>query len=156
MKKQAPQHFHDVMSSEIRKAFEEVLQDRREGKHRPAPRDAKSCHSLEDLCRYVFKVARLDGEYQMLMVGPTLKRWVWHGHTFTDRFVNVVQAVVPILPDRDQLEELRLVATRVTASGVERLRGIFPKSKVRVYTDEDSDENWQLSQATYSANGLDP
>lgn len=144
------------MSSEIREAFEEVLQDRREGKHRPAPRAAKSCRSLEDLCRYVFKLAGLDGEYQMLMVGPALKRWVWHGHTFTDRFVNVVQEIAPLLPDRDHLEELRLVATRVTARGVERLRGIFPESKVTVYTDEDSDENWQLSQATYSANGLVP
>ena len=86
----------------------------------------------------------------MLMTEPGLLRWVWAGHTFTDRFVKVVEQIAPHVHDRDALEELRLVATRVTPSGLARLRRIFPKSNLTVYSDADSHCDYQLSEAAYT------
>lgn len=142
--------FYDQMSPEIRQAFEEVQQDKREGRRRLPPGKEEECQSMLDLALFVFKLARLDGEYQILMTGPSVKRWVWSGHTFTDRFVTVVEHVTPRLQDRESLEELRLVATRITGAGIQRLRAALPNSKVTVYTDKDSDHDWQLTQASYT------
>lgn len=141
------------MSPEIADAFEEVKQDRREGKPKPAPRTAEECRSLEDLCRYIFKLARLNGEHQTLLVGSVVKRWVWFGHTFTDRFVDHVEEAAPFLRDKESLEDFRLVATRVTSAGAVRLRQAFPSSIVAVYGDGEHEKNWQLSQARYVPSG---
>jgi hypothetical protein len=150
MEKKFTSHtFHNLMTPEIGEAFKEVMQDRREGKPKPAPRTAKECHSLEELCRYVFKLARLNGEHQTLLVDTAVKRWVWFGHTFTDRFVDRVEEAAPFLRDKESLEEFRLVATRVTTAGAARLRKLFPNSKVSEYSDCEHDKNWQLSQAGY-------
>ena len=149
MKKETAPKFQDLMSPEIKQAFEEIQKEKREGSYKSPPKTAEDCHSMEDLARYVFKLARLDGEYQMLIAGPSLQRWVWSGHTFTDRFVKVVAEVAPRLPDRDALKEFRLVATRVTSAAVERLRTALPRSTVTVYADEESNKDWQLSQASY-------
>ena len=143
--------FEALMSPQIKEAYEEVQKDRREGRVRSAPKNLEGCSLLMDLCLYVFKVALLNGEHQILADGINVKRWVWVGHTFTDRFVKMVEIVGPRLPDKDSLEELRLVATRVTASGAERLRRVFTKSKIVIYPDADYDRDWRLSQASFSS-----
>jgi hypothetical protein len=151
MKKQVSTNdFEALMSLEIKQAYEEVQKDRREGRVRSATKNPEGCAVLMDLCLYVFKVARLNGEHQILAEGITVKRWVWVGHSFTDRFVKIVELVGPRLPDKDSLEELRLVATRVTASGAERLQSVFTKSKIEIYPDADHDRDWRLSQASFS------
>src|SRR6267142_285273 len=139
--------FYEGMDPEIRETLLKVHEDRKACKLKAPPRKAGDCHLLEDLCLYVFKLAHLDGACQILKKDCAVRKWVWFGHEFTDKMVNVVKEIAPQIADKDELEELRLVATRVTENGIQRLRRIFPKSQVKVYTDEDDKKNWQLSQA---------
>ena len=141
--------FYERMDPDIREALLQVHKDRKEGKLRTPPRNPAACRSLEDLARFVFKLAHLDGDHQMLTEDGKLKRWVWFGHEFRDRLVDVVEQIAPRLRDSEALEELRLVATRVSANGLERLRRILPNASITVYTDQDSDGNWKWSQASY-------
>jgi hypothetical protein len=142
--------FYAGMDSEIREALLQLKGERRAGRLKAPPRKESDCHSLEDVCLYVFKSANLDGSYQMLRTDAGIKRWVWFGHDFGDRLVSVVERLAPHIQSKEALEELRLVATSVTKSGIERLRRVFPKARVTVYTDEDDKRNWQLSQAAFS------
>jgi hypothetical protein len=142
--------FYGGMDPEIREALLQVQEDRSTGKLKPAPEKATDCHLMEDLCLYVFRLAQLDGSYQMLKTAARLQRWVWFGHDFGDNLVDVVEEVVPQIADKKELKELRLVATRVTPHGIERLRELFPNARVTVYTDEDDKRDWRLSQASYS------
>lgn len=141
--------FYEGMDPEIREALLQIQEDRKSGKLKTPPGKAADCRSLEDLCLYIFKLAHLDGSYQILKTDARVQRWVWFGHEFSDRLVAVVVQVLPQIADRNNLEELRLVATRVTNRGVERLRRAFPKARVRVYSDEEDAKDWQLSQAAY-------
>jgi hypothetical protein len=142
-----------LMSPELKQAFEEVQKERKEGGSKAPPSTERSCTSLDDLCRYIFKLVGLNGDYQMLMVGGLVRTWVWSGRAFNDRCVKVVENVGPSLPDTHALKELRLVATQVTAEGVKRLQAVFPGTKVVVYTEEDHHRNWQLSQASFTEPG---
>ena len=148
-KKSAVSIFYKELDPEQREIMLEIERDRKSGKLKDPPRRAADCHSLEDLCHYIFKLAHLDGSYQMLKTEKGIKKWVWFGHDFGDRLVKVVEEVASQIPDKDALEELRLVATRVSKDGVERLRRVFPNAQVRIYTDDDDHNNWELSQANY-------
>jgi hypothetical protein len=150
-KKKELSPFYEGMDPEIREAILQVQEDRKAGKLKDPPRKATDCRSLEDLCLYVFKLAHLSGSYQMLKTDAGVERWVWFGHDFGDRLVRVVEEVAPQIPNKDELKELRLVATRVTDKGVGRLRRVFPNAEVTVYTDEHDKKNWQLSQAAYKS-----
>lgn len=140
--------FYDGMDHEMRKALESILEDEKKGSLPRPPRRAQDCRNVEDLCRYIFKLAKLDGDHQMLIVEGRVKRWVWFGHEFTDRIVKVVEEVSGQISNLSQLEELRLVATRVSAQGYERLRRVIPTATIRIFTDDDDDDApW--SQASY-------
>src|SRR5439155_24650076 len=76
--------FYEGIDPEIRDALSPVQGDRKAGKLKAPPRRAADCHSLEDLCRLVFKLARLDGSFQLLKTGSGIKRWVWFGRDFGD------------------------------------------------------------------------
>jgi len=129
------------------KEAEERLE--REGPGPQPPRKLSDCQTLADLCRYVCKTVKLDAEYQMLFEGPHVIKWVWFGHSFTDKHVRIVEEALPSINDVEQLQELRLVATKVSANGAEMLRRWLPDAKVAIYTDEDHNNNWELSQASY-------
>lgn len=141
--------FLDDDDPEIREVLQQIDREKREGRIKAPPRRPVDVKNLEDLCRYVFKLAHLDGDYQMRIEAGVVKRWVWFGHDFRDKMVRVVEEIAPRLSDTNGLEELRLVATRITDIGVERLRRIFPRTRVTRYSDEDDRDNWQWSQASY-------
>lgn len=149
-KKRELSPFYDGMDPEIREALLEIQADRKAGKLKAVPRKASDCHTVEDLCFYVFKLAQLDGSCQMLNTAAGVERWVWMGREFNDRLVSIVEEVASKISNKDELKELRLVATQVTANGAQRLRCVFPKAKVNEYTAEDDKRNWQLSQAAYN------
>jgi len=92
---------------------------------------------LKDLCLLIFKKVQINGEYQMLEENNIIKTWVWFGNDFRDKIVGVVEEVAPQLSDCAKLEELRLVATSVSITGIQRLRLVFPNAKVLVYSDGD-------------------
>jgi hypothetical protein len=73
-----------------------------------------------------------------------VRRWVWFGHEFSDRTVRTIRDLAPQVPDLDVLEELRLVNTRVSADGAERLRRLFPNARVTTFLVEDSSD-WTLA-----------
>jgi hypothetical protein len=59
--------FADSDDPEIRDLVRRIEAARRKGLIKDPPRSRKAVRSLEDLCRYVFKLAQLNGDYQMLV-----------------------------------------------------------------------------------------
>lgn len=133
---------------ELRIVAEDYLKQKKEGKIGKRLRKS-DCRCLKDLCLLIFQKAQLNGEHQMLEKDEFVKIWVWVGHDFRDKLVDVVEEIAPQLSDGSELVELRLVATRVSNNGVQRLRRVFPNAEVTVYSDEEDRANWQLSQASY-------
>ncbi len=136
--------FADSDDPEIRDLVRSIEAARRKGLIKDPPRSRKAVRSLEDMCRYVFKLAQLDGDYQMLIENDKVRRWVWFGHEFSDRTVRTIRDLTPQVPDLNVLEELRLVNTRVSADGAERLRRVFPNARVTTFLVEDSSD-WTLA-----------
>lgn len=107
------------------------------------------CKRLKDLCLLVFKKVHLNGECQMLEQDGFIKTWVWNGYEFRDKLIDLVEETVPQLSDTDELDELRLVATKVSKDGVERLHRIFPNAEINCYSVDDDHADWRVSQAKY-------
>ena len=141
--------FYEGMDREMEEAIREVQADRKAGRIKDPPRHLSDCKTLEDLCLYIFERVHLIGTHQMLKSDTGIIRWVWCGRDFNDRLVAVVEKVAPSLPDTNNLQELRLVGTHVTAEGVQRLRKTFKKAEITTYTEEDERANWRWSQASY-------
>jgi hypothetical protein len=136
--------FADSDDPEIRDLLRRIDAAKRKGLIKDPPRSRKAVRSLEDLCRYVFKLTHLSGTYQMLIEENRVRRWVWEGHDFSDKTVHTVRDLAPQVPDLEMLEELRLVNTRVSADGAERLRRLFPSTRITTYLMEDGSD-WGLA-----------
>ena len=98
--------FDEVTDPELRELILQIQEDRRTGKIKEPPPMAAACHSMEDLCLYIFKLAHLDGSYQMLKTDTGIQRWVWFGHDFGDKFVKIVEKVLPQIKNSEELKEL--------------------------------------------------
>lgn len=140
---------------EIDAVIAEIQEEEKAGVFRRPPKHKTKSQilSVEDLCKYVFRKVHLDGNYQVRFADEHVRTWVWNGYDYTDRIVDLVEQVADQVTDKDLLEELRLVATKVTAKGIDRLRRVFPMARVSVFTDEQSDANWRWSQAHYNGQG---
>lgn len=138
----------EILDSETREFAKKYRKEQRKGKIPKTPRKSH-CRVLKDLSLYVCRRVQVNGEYCMSEAAGGIRTWVWFGHDFNDRIVDIVQEVVPQLSDKGALRELRLVATRVSAVGILRLNAVFPSAQVMVYTDDDHQTNWELSQASF-------
>jgi hypothetical protein len=127
---------------EMDEVIRQVNQDRLDGKIKDPPRRKTDCKTLEDLCMYVCEKAHIQWStcIRKSMDGR-ISRWCWFGHEFRDKHVSIAEEIAARISNRDELQELRLEATRVSANGAERLRRTFPNARIVVYTDEDYDSD---------------
>ena len=83
----------------------------------------------------------------MFWEGERVRRVVWPVPDFNDRVVLLLERLRERLGvDRD-LEELRLIDTKVTPAGVKRLRRLVPKAKITRYSAVEVETNPRLSFA---------
>ena len=89
----------------------------------------------------------MDYHQHMFWEGESVRRVVWPVPGFNDRVVLLLERLRGRLGvDRD-LEELRLIDTKVTPAGVKRLRRLFPKAKITHYSEAEVETNPRLSFA---------
>jgi hypothetical protein len=122
---------------DLRKIYYEILEEKRAGTYWEPPRSKKACKTLEDIWHYVGKLAHLDSRQMVLVENGAVKRVVWSGGEFNDKKVNIVEEILPMVQPENGLEEIRLVATRVSSAGVDRLCRLFPRARVTIFTEED-------------------
>ena len=75
-------------------------------------------------------------------------RWaIQVGPDFTDNTVELLERLSRRLGPGTDLTELRLIGTRVSEGGLQRLQRLFPNAKISKYSWEDAERNPQLGHA---------
>jgi hypothetical protein len=129
---------------EMREIMEDIAADYLAGRIKEPPRRKQDCKSFEDACRYIFKTAHLDPDNSMVVEGKCVVRMDWFGREFSDKQVGVLEEFLARGLNSAGFIELRLISTRVTAEGAERLRRVLPRSKVSVVLDGDDNPELDL------------
>lgn len=136
--------FRDSDDPLVRELGEKIIEARAKGLIKDPPKRAGDIKSMEDLCLYVFKLMQFNGEYQFRIINDMVTVWVWCGHEFRDSLIDKIEKILPQAAGKEALRELRLVDTRISASGLERLKRLFPGTNVTVYLPEDNPD-WELA-----------
>ena len=102
--------------------------------NRPPKRNFKSA---KELFEHTLRKADLTPKYSMRFRGDELYAVHWFGHAFTDKFVDLIEEVPNVSVLCSELEELYLVATKISSAGVERLKVLLPKTNFIVVSDEE-------------------
>ncbi|MFO0848831.1 MAG: hypothetical protein U0871_09800 [Gemmataceae bacterium] len=102
--------------------------------NKPARRDFASD---EELFVHLFHKAQIDPEDCMAVRDGRVWGAEWFGHEYDDRYVVLLEGVPDVATLCGGLKHLLLTCTKVTPTGVERLRALLPHTTVRVVDDEE-------------------
>ena len=123
---------------EMREIIENVAADAYAGKLKEPPRRKQDCKSFYDACCYIFKTTDINANDSMLVVNGVVERMDWFGREFSDKHVDLLQEFVENWLSPRGLVEIRLISTRVTSEGLERLRRLLPHVHITVVLDGDN------------------
>lgn len=126
---------------------QQVKEDYAAGRSRHQPWRWDQCHSWLEAWLYVYRRVRLDYHQHMFWEGERVRCVVWSGVDFNDKVLPLLDRFRRRFGVHSDLEELRLISTRVTPGGVERLRKLFPNAEVTSYSRDDEKNHPRLSFA---------
>jgi hypothetical protein len=89
----------------------------------------------------------LDYRQHLRWEGETVRCAIQVGPDFNDSTVEVLERLSTRLGPGPDLAELRLIGTRVSDHGLQRLQRLFPNAKIARYSWEDAERNPQLGHA---------
>lgn len=93
--------------------------------------------TAKELFEHILNRAGHAPRYSMRLDGEKVIAVDWFGHEFTDRFVDLMDEVSNLATICCDLQEIFLTASRVTQSGVERLKTMLPETKFIVVSDQE-------------------
>ena len=101
-------------------------------------RTYKEVRSWREAWIFIFYVAHLAHEDFLKSENGKVKCVVWPVREFNDKLVGVLEKIADrIGPDND-LAEIRLIETGVTAAGIEKLKKILPNAAIRSFSREEA------------------
>jgi hypothetical protein len=93
--------------------------------------------TAKELFEHLFHKAEQAPEYAMRIRDDKVVAVSWFGHSFTDRYVDLIEGVPNLAKLCDDVSVFVLTATRVTKSGVERLKTSLPRAHFTVVSDQE-------------------
>jgi hypothetical protein len=110
------------------------------------PRTYKDCHSWREAWAYIFHRGWSAEGHHLKLEGDKVTCAVWVGLEFTDKLVVALEKIASRIGVNNDLIEMRLVGTRVTSKGAEKLKKILPKAIISFYTREETKKDPQISR----------
>ena len=114
--------------------MEAIRRDRASGRLRDQPWRWSQCRSWVDGWLYIYRRVCLDYTQHLRWEGETVYCAVQYGPDFNDRAVGWLERLATRLGPCLDLQDLRLIGTRVSDPGIVRLGHLFPNAKIRRYT----------------------
>jgi hypothetical protein len=101
--------------------------------------------TAKQVFEHILKRAHLWPEYSMRLRGETVVAVNWFGNEFTDKHVDLLEEVPNIRELCADLKGFMLTATRVSPSGLQRLKKLLPQARFTFVSDDE-----------YVNKGIDP
>ncbi len=102
--------------------------------NRPPKRDY---NTAKELFEHLFRKLEIMPDYSMRLDGEKVIAVHWFSHNFTDKSVSFLAEIPKLAELCIDLKEFILTATRVTQSGVDRLKLMLPTIKFTIITDKE-------------------
>lgn len=97
-------------------------------------RTYKECRSWKEAWIYVFhRASRAHRDY-LKSEGENVTCVVLVGRNFDDDIVNILGKIADRIGVNNDVKEMRLIGTRITPLGIERLKNILPKAGIECYS----------------------
>jgi len=126
---------------------QEIREDYASGRIRDQPWRWDQCHSWLDGWLYIYRRTYLDYHAHLLWEDERVKCAVQIGPDFNDKTVVLLERLAGRLGPCSDLQELRLIETKVIDEGLARLQRVVPNAKTTRYSREDWDANPDLGYA---------
>jgi hypothetical protein len=126
---------------------QEIRRDYATGRLRHQPWRWDQCHSWLDAWLYIYRRVCLDYEAHLMWEDDRVRCAVQIGPDFNDKTVDLLERLADRLGAGLDLQELRLIGTRVTDRGLQRLERLFPNARIARYSWEDCDTHPEISYA---------
>jgi hypothetical protein len=125
----------------------EIKRERKSGAIRDAPQTLDRCADWRDGWLYIFQSASLHPADFLRVEDGRVTCVVLVGGSFGDQSIGIAEEIAARLGPDEDLLELRLVATRVTESGAERMRRVIPRAQINTFTGADREGNPRVAYA---------
>ena len=97
-------------------------------------RTFKECRSWREAWIYIFHRARVEHSYYLKSDGGKVTCVVWPKADFNDELINSLRKIADRMGVNNDVNEMRLIGTRVTPLGIEKLKNILPKASIECYS----------------------
>jgi hypothetical protein len=134
-------------SPEMAEIVQEIKNDYATGRLRDQPWRWDQCRSWLDGWLYIYRRVCLDYGDHLLWESENVKCAVQIGPDFSDNTVGLLERLAGRLGPGLDLQELRLIGTRVSHQGLKRLEVLFPNAKISRYSWEERDAHPEISYA---------
>jgi hypothetical protein len=134
-------------SPEGAKIVDDIKNGYATGRLRDQPWRWDQCHSWLEGWLYIYR--RVSNPYrdQLRWENEQVKCAVLLGSDINDKTVGLLERLAGRLGPGLDLQELRLIGTRTTDGGLERLNRLFPNATISRYSWKDHDANPQIGYA---------
>ncbi|HLH56947.1 MAG TPA: hypothetical protein VKY92_25425 [Verrucomicrobiae bacterium] len=105
------------------------------------PKELEHATDARAIFNYLFKKARLWPEYKMSPREGDVRKIVLFSEGFNDKTVTLLQQIPKVKYHCRSIEEVRLVCTKITPTGVARLKALFGKSVISVVGCDEWEKN---------------
>ena len=129
---------------ELAETVARIKADKTAGITIDAPLTYRGCRNWREAWVYIFHCARHESSSHLKRYGEKITCVVWIGVEFKDKLVDALEKIAARIGVNNDLTELRLIDTRVTIKGIERLKKILPKATIKVYTREEAKKDKKI------------
>lgn len=132
---------------EMAEMVQEIRNDYASGRSREQPWRWDQCRSWLDGWLYIYRRVCLDYHQHLRWEGEKVRCAIQVGPDFNDKTVEWLERLSTRLGPGADLAELRLIGTRVSEDGLQRLHRLFPNAKIGRYSWEDAQQHPDLGHA---------
>ena len=132
---------------ELSDTADRIKQGYEDGTVRDQPWRWDQCKSWLDGWLYVYRRCCLDYSRHLAWKDEQVFCSVWIGPDFNDHVIDWLERFSSRFGIDTALRELRLIGTRVSPSGIERLHKLFPNVKITMYSWADAKAHPELDYA---------
>lgn len=131
-------------SSEYAKIAEGLKREYEAGKFKDPPRTYLGCRNWEDAWLYAFHRGCLGHDDYLKKEGEKIILVSFAGVDFNDAIVVALEKISKRIGINFDLQELRLFRTKISPRGIQKLRLIFPRANIAIFSEADERENPRL------------
>lgn len=137
---------------ETAEIFARIDADKAAGITIDAPLTYRGCRTWREAWVYIFEHAWHDSEDFLKRDGDKILCAVWIGVEFKDKLIDRLEKIAARIGVNNDLTELRLIETSITAKGIERLKTILPKATIRLFTREEVKKDKRIKYVNTESN----